>query len=178
LSAQEQALSRLLGITPNRDAYVAHIVGRWQGLLGDDLKLKIPRGLCGESLKADPGQLDPGDANLPLCPRCLQRDARHLRRRRPRRNAHPPLQTVFPYRVPGWPVRLLRLIAIITTIAAGAVVIALAIALAVIVIGDAFPEVCGAPACLIKTGAAQQLHHVTVDVAGPRPGPTPAEWIC
>jgi hypothetical protein len=171
LSIQKQALSRPLGITPNRDAYVTHIVGRWQGLLGDDLKLKIPSGLCGASLKADPGQLDPADANLPLCPRCLQRDTRHLRRRRPRRNARPPLQTVSPYQLPDWPVRLFRLIAIITTIAAVAVVIALAI---IVISGPVeTPATPGPPANVIEASATQQLHHV----AGARPGRTPAEWI-
>lgn len=163
LSIQEQALSRLLGVTPNCDAYFAHIVGRWQGLLGDDLKLKIPRGLCGASLKADP-ELDTGDANLPLCPRCLLR------------NAQAPLQTVFPYQLPGCPVRLLMLIAIVTTISAVAVVIALAV---IVISGPVeTPAAPGPPASVIEASAAQQLRHVTVDVAGARPGRTPAERIC
>ncbi|TEA09217.1 hypothetical protein [Mycobacteroides salmoniphilum] len=42
-----------------------HIVGWWQGLL-DDLRIKVPRGLCGTSLA---GEDDP-DVVLVPCPQC------------------------------------------------------------------------------------------------------------
>ncbi|WP_131822243.1 hypothetical protein [Mycobacteroides chelonae] len=46
---------------------VVHIVGWWHGLL-DDLHIKVPRGLCGESLA---GEDSPEGEEVP-CPGCWQ----------------------------------------------------------------------------------------------------------
>lgn len=51
---------------PTTDS-VVHIVGWWQGLL-DDLHIKVPRGLCGESLAGDEA---PEGEEVP-CRRCWQ----------------------------------------------------------------------------------------------------------
>jgi hypothetical protein len=50
---------------------VVHIVGWWQALLGDVLRLKVPRALCGESLECGPAEEPNLPDGAPLCPRCV-----------------------------------------------------------------------------------------------------------
>jgi len=90
----------------------AHIVGWWQWVLGDVLRLKIPRGLCGESLAADTGRPDPSE-NAPLCQHCLEL------------NAGWRLEAVPGYWLADWPKRLLRHLFYAVVIVAAAALIAL-----------------------------------------------------
>ena len=53
---------------PSPDPY-AHIVGPWQHLLGDRLRVRIPFALCGMWMGAEPGVEYPGPDG-PLCPSC------------------------------------------------------------------------------------------------------------
>lgn len=47
---------------------LTHIVGWWQWLLGDKLRIKVPRGLCGASLAG----VDKPGVTLPLCGQCVK----------------------------------------------------------------------------------------------------------
>jgi len=51
---------------------VVHIVGWWQWFLDMVLRLKVPRALCGESLKGDPDRPDPMTIGAPWCTRCVE----------------------------------------------------------------------------------------------------------
>jgi hypothetical protein len=58
----------LLAPSDGNDNHV-HIVNNSQWLLGDVLRLKTPRALCGIALVRDPDKPEPG-ANAPICPKC------------------------------------------------------------------------------------------------------------
>lgn len=47
---------------------LTHIVGWWQSLLGDTLRIKVPRGLCGVSLAG----VDEPDTTPSPCERCAE----------------------------------------------------------------------------------------------------------
>jgi len=50
----------------NEDDFI-HTISRFEWLIGDVLRLRTPRTLCGASLDGDPNE--PGPA-APLCPKC------------------------------------------------------------------------------------------------------------
>lgn len=56
---------------PDEPEDLVHIVGWWQWLVGDVLRLVIPRALCGESMAVDPSQDALSEPAESHCPRCL-----------------------------------------------------------------------------------------------------------
>jgi hypothetical protein len=49
-----------------------HDVTWLEWLLGDVLRVKIPRARCGVLLLGDPDRPDPIDLGAPMCPRCAE----------------------------------------------------------------------------------------------------------
>lgn len=60
-----------------------HVTGFWQFIIGDVLRLSVPRAVCGERLAGDPDLSDPAHLGAPICATCAERAGDRARRRVP-----------------------------------------------------------------------------------------------